>query len=96
MPTRRQTGTNAADSAPGVDDGRTNAATHSKSAQPNKPIGWILVALSLLALLAIFIMKPAGTDNEGGAAVGPAATQGEIQNSTVPGADNRNPAAQNR
>jgi hypothetical protein len=60
MPNPRQTRTNAADSAPGVDDGPAGAARHgaSRSAQPGRAIVWVLVALSLLALLAIFIMRP--------------------------------------
>ncbi|HEY8571969.1 hypothetical protein [Phenylobacterium sp.] len=95
MPNPRRTRTNAADSAPGVDDGRINAGrSSSRSATPGRGIVWVLVALTLLALLAIFWLRP--TNDEADPMVRPGATQSEIQNSTIPGADNRNPAAQNR
>lgn len=60
MPNPRQTRTNAADSAPGVDDGRTGGVRHgaSRSATPGRGVVWVLVALTLLALVAIFILRP--------------------------------------
>ena len=52
MPNARQTRTNAADSAPGVDDGPTSSRpSSSRSATPGRTVVWVLVALSLLALL---------------------------------------------
>lgn len=55
---RRQTGTNAADSAPGTDDGRAGgrAPNHSLGAGGRRV--WIWIALSLLVLLAVFMARP--------------------------------------
>ena len=73
MPNARQTRTNAADSAPGVDDGPTSSRpSSSRSATPGRTVVWVLVALSLLALLAIFLMRPMNEADAPAAATGPA------------------------
>lgn len=76
MPDPRQTRTNAADSAPGVDDGRSGAGRFSgpKSATPGRGVVWVLVALTLLALVAIFVLRPINTSESQAPASEPAAT----------------------
>lgn len=62
----RQRGTNAADSAPGVDDGRARNARPQHFTQPRgRGKVWIGVAVVLLLLLVIFIARPFGAGGEG-------------------------------
>lgn len=87
----RQTGTNAADSAPGVNDGPT---AHRRPEHATKPGGrgkvWLWVLLSLAVLLAVFIATPKTNRSGGGddPAASMGASQAEIESSTVPGAAN--------
>ena len=54
-----QRGTNAADSAPGVDDGRARDARPRHFTQPRgRAAVWIGVAVVLALLLVIFIAQP--------------------------------------
>jgi hypothetical protein len=77
MATEDQRGTNAADSAPGVDDGK---ATGRRPEHFTRPGGrgrvWIWVALSALILLGVFLARPmsTGRDDNQGSAVRPALT----------------------
>jgi hypothetical protein len=91
MANPRQTHTNAADSAPGVDDGRTNAAAPEVNSKPGgRSKVWLWVALSVALLVAVFIARPRETAPDPTIAMG--TTQGEVAASTVPGAADRAPA----
>jgi hypothetical protein len=100
MDDRRQTGTNAADSAPGTDDGAAMGAKpqHFTKPGPRSRGGvWLWVALSVAILVAVFIARPRQEFSDEGPATTAATTQGEIENSTVPGAsDPSRPADQRR
>ena len=67
----RHTATNAADSAPGVDDGRRGAPPPPVDARPGgrRAVMWIVVA-ALIILALVFIARPLGnrpTDDADGA-----------------------------
>lgn len=58
-----QRGTNAADSAPGVDDGRAQGAEPRHFTQPKGRKGvWIGLAVVLALLLVVFIARPGDGD----------------------------------
>ena len=83
----RQVGTNAADSAPGVNDGPAMGRTPEPLTKPGgRGRVWVWLLISLAVLLAVFIATPRSDRNDEGAAVTAGGTRGEIENSTVPGA----------
>lgn len=97
MQNPRETRTNAADSAPGVDDGPVRGKGAPVDSKPGgRKIVWLAVAASVALLLAIFIARPMQTGREGSppvnapaadqAMIGPGATQAEVESSAVPGA----------
>lgn len=90
----RRTKTNAADSAPGVDDGRKGAPAPPVDSHPGgrRVVLWIVLA-SLVVLALVFIARPAGNrpaEGEGGA-IG--AVQQDLQVSRDPKADDANQSA---
>lgn len=87
----KQRGTNAADSAPGVDDGAARNAEPQHMTKPGGRLGvwlWILIALVILA--AIFMARPL-TPSRGGQFIGTGTTAGEIAGSQTPGAQPTSP-----
>lgn len=104
MQNPRETRTNAADSAPGVDDGPVRGKGAPVDSKPGgRKIVWLLVAASVVLLLVILVAKPMQTGREASppvnapageqARVGPAMSASEIEGSTVPGAsDDGRPA----
>jgi len=65
MSDRNQIGTNAADSAPGVNDGRTTGQAPRHFTKPGgRGRVFLWLALSIILLLVIFIARPLG---QGGA-----------------------------
>lgn len=89
----RQAGTNAADSAPGVNDGPATGRAPDPMTRPGgRGKVWLAVAAVLALLVVVFLARPA--PEEGGQAmVGPATSQAEIETSTVPGAANSAPTS---
>ena len=85
MPDPRETRTNAADSAPGVDDGRRGAPSPGVNSKPGgrRPV-FLIVGLSLALLVIVLIARPL-TGGGDDAMVEPAGTRGEIVASEVPG-----------
>jgi|GEM_PF-2302222 len=107
MQNPRETRTNAADSAPGVDDGPVRGKGAPVDSRPGgRKAVWLGVAAAVVLLLVILVAKPMQTGREasppvnaGGQAageqamVGPAMSAAEIEGSTVPGAaDDGRPA----
>ncbi|MFN3511569.1 MAG: hypothetical protein ACK41C_00880 [Phenylobacterium sp.] len=88
----RHTRTNAADSAPGVDDGRAGVNPPPVNSKPGarRPVFWILGA-SLVVLAVIFLARPqeSATDD---AMIATGATRGEVVASDMPGASQPEPA----
>lgn len=86
MQNPRETRTNAADSAPGVDDGRAGAPSPGVNSKPGgrRPVFWI-VGASLAVLAIVFIARPlAGSSDSDMVEAG--GTRAEIAASNVPGA----------
>jgi hypothetical protein len=83
----RKTGTNAADSAPGVDDGRTGAPAPSVNSKPGgrKPVFW-LVAIAAIILAIVFIARPQGSREAADEQISLGTTRGEVAATNVPGA----------
>lgn len=55
----QDTRTNAADTAPGVDDGKVRDHGPSVNSKPGgRGIAWLLVGLSLVILAIVFIARP--------------------------------------
>lgn len=81
----RHTATNAADSAPGVDDGR---ATRAGAPVDSKPGGrkWVMwaVLISLALLVIVFIARPGGERSAGDGDGALSATREELQVSREP------------
>ncbi|HVI32590.1 hypothetical protein [Phenylobacterium sp.] len=104
MQNPRETRTNAADSAPGVDDGPVRGKGAPVDSKPSgRKTVWLLVAASVVLLLVILVAKPMQTGRGASppvnapageqAMVGPAMSAAEIEGSTVPGAaDDGRPA----
>ena len=89
MQNPRETRTNAADSAPGVDDGRVRPSGAAVDSKPGgRRIVWLIVAAALVVLLAIFIARPRNQETGAGQMVTPGGTSAEIESSTVPGTQN--------
>jgi len=83
----RHSHTNAADTAPGVDDGRAGAPSPSVNSKPGgRAKVWLWVALSLALLVAVFIARPRQEATDPMVAAG--TTRGEVAGSPVPGAAN--------
>jgi hypothetical protein len=82
----RHSRTNAADSAPGVDDGRRAGGAPPVNTKPGgrRPVFLILAAL-LVILALVFLARPRG-EAGGDEAVKFGGTQSEIQGSPLPGA----------
>lgn len=93
MDNLNQTGTNAADSAPGVDDG---AARNARPQHMTKPGGrgavWAVIAVAIVVLIGIFVARPLTHSGPGEQMVSHGTTQAEIDQSRVPGAADRNEA----
>jgi len=94
MSKTRPVGTNASDSAPGVDDGRVAGAQPSVNSKPaGKPIVWILVALGVALIVFLMTKQTMGRAGRGDdGAISAATTRSEIESSTVPGAQDETPA----
>lgn len=62
----QDTRTNAADTAPGVDDGKVRAHGPSVNSKPGgRGIVWLIVGVSLVILAIVFIARPQGSaENE--------------------------------
>jgi hypothetical protein len=87
MPNPRETRTNAADSAPGVDDGPDGARAPPINSKPGGRVAvWIGVLVVALIVLATFIARPLNPSRSEGGHVAPGVTQGEVARSQVPGA----------
>ena len=55
----QDTKTNAADSAPGVDDGKVRGDGPSVNSKPGgRGLAWLIVGLSLVILAIVFIARP--------------------------------------
>lgn len=92
MTNPRETRTNAADSAPGVDDGPAGVGAPPVNSKPGgRGAVWIGVLLVLLIALAAFFMRPRGSNN---ALVSHGATEADIAGSRVPGTADRQEANQ--
>jgi len=96
MADAKQTGTNAQDSAPGVNDG---ASSDAAAKVPYKPQGrmTMLIVLALLVLVAVVVAvaKPEGTSREGSpSAVAPDAQAVASSPSTTPEVAGGGPAGQ--
>jgi hypothetical protein len=88
----RQTHTNAADCAPGVDDGRIDAPAPPVNSKPGgRSKVWLWIALSVALLVAVAIARPREQAADPTIAAG--TTESEIAGSTVPGASGPAPAA---
>jgi hypothetical protein len=93
MQSPRETRTNAADSAPGVDDGPVRGKGAPVDSRPGgRKAVWILVALSLLVLIGVFVARPRDT-GPGETMVATGGTRGEIAESRVPGTRNESAPA---
>lgn len=69
MPDPRDTRTNAADAAPGVDDGRAGAPPPRRDSKPGgRPMVFIGLGVVLVILALIFIARPERTSEPDGAA----------------------------
>jgi ferric-dicitrate binding protein FerR (iron transport regulator) len=90
MANSKQRGTNAADSAPGVNDGRARNAVPDHSKAGRRWV-WLGIALTLLILLAIFISRPLTTSRGGDQMVTTGTTEREVAESAAPGAANQKP-----
>ena len=56
--------TNAADTAPGVDDGKVRAQTSVNSKPGGRGLAWLIVGLSLVILAVVFLARPGESSNE--------------------------------
>ena len=57
--------TNAADTAPGVDDGKVRGRGPSVNSKPGgRGIVWLIVGLSIAILAIVFIARPDGSNDE--------------------------------
>ncbi|HEY8616624.1 hypothetical protein [Phenylobacterium sp.] len=85
MQNPRETRTNAADSAPGVDDGRVRANGAPVNSKPGgRKAVWLLIAASLIILIAVFVARP--RDNGGSSEmVAAGTTNTEVEGSRAPG-----------
>jgi hypothetical protein len=92
MTDAHQTGTNAADTAPGVDDGRTSRQSPNHTTKPGgRGKVWIWLLLSLAVLLAVYVATPKGSQEQSGDMVSVGGDRTEMNSSTVPGAANSAP-----
>src|SRR5688572_14096682 len=83
----RETRTNAADSAPGVDDGRYRAGKTPVNAKPGgRPLVFWLVGLALIILVVVFIARPNQSRSGSDEMVEVGGTRAEIAASQAPGA----------
>ena len=90
MPNPRETRTNAADSAPGVDDGPAGATAPPVNSKPRGRVAvWIGLLVVALILLVTFIARPMNPSRSEGGFVSHGVTQGEMARSQVPGAADR-------
>ena len=86
----RETRTNAADSAPGVDDGRAGVAAPPVNSKPRgRGAVWVGVIIVCLLVLAAFIFPRLNSGGSRGGLVSPGATRAEIDASRVPGTADR-------
>lgn len=92
MANPQDTRTNAADSAPGVDDGKVRGHGPSVNSKPGgRRIVWLIVGLSLVILAVVLISRPEGRGGDQ-AEVAFGTTAGEVESSTVPGTQGESPA----
>lgn len=95
MPNPRETRTNAADTAPGVDDGRAGVGAPPVNSKPRGRLAvWIGLLVVALIFIAVFVARPTDSGRPEGALVSPGATQGEMDASPVPGAQPSGPVGQ--
>ncbi|WP_374470318.1 hypothetical protein [Phenylobacterium sp.] len=86
MQNPRETRTNAADSAPGVDDGRVRANGAPVNSKPGgRKFVWLLVAASLLILLVVFIARPRNDTAGQSEMVAAGSSASEMEGSRAPG-----------
>jgi hypothetical protein len=83
----RKTATNAADSAPGVDDGRDGVRPPSVNSKPGgRNIVFLVVAVALVVLAVAFLYKPPPSRSAGDDVISPGTTAAEVAASDAPGA----------
>jgi hypothetical protein len=83
----RKTATNAADSAPGVDDGRQGVRPPSVNSKPGgRNIAFLIVAIALVVLAVAFIYKPPPSRSASDDMVETGTTAAEVASSDAPGA----------
>lgn len=76
MPNPRETRTNAADSAPGVDDGPAGVQAPPVNSKPaGRPAVWIGVIVVCLLVLAAFFARPSGSHDSRSGTPGAVASQ---------------------
>src|SRR5437868_5485505 len=92
MTNPRETQTNAADSAPGVDDGPAGVAAPPVNSKPRGRVGVLVgvIVVCLIVLAAFLVPRQGGRG--GGPMVTPGATEAQINSSQVPGAADRQAA----
>ena len=90
MANPRETRTNAADSAPGVDDGRAGVTAPPVNSKPRGRVAvWIGVLVVAAILIATFVARPTGSGRPEGDMVRTGTSQGDVAASQVPGAADR-------
>jgi hypothetical protein len=95
MPNSRKARTNAADSAPGVDDGPAGVGAPPVNSKPSgRGKVWIGVILVCLVVLAAFVFPRLNSGGARGGFVTTGATQADIAGSRVPGTADRQEANQ--
>lgn len=86
----RETRTNAADSAPGVDDGRAGVAAPPVNSKPRgRGAVWIGVIVVCLLVLAAFVFPRLNGGGTQGGFLSHGTTRAEIDASRVPGTADR-------
>ena len=93
MKNPRETRTNAADSAPGVDDGPAGVKAPPVNSKPRGRAGVFLgVIVACLILFVIMLMPRQGGRDPSGPMVSTGTTEAEVNASQVPGAADRQAA----
>jgi hypothetical protein len=90
MTNPRETPTNAADSAPGVDDGPAGVRAPPVNSKPaGRPAVWIGVIVVCLIVLAAFFARPVPQSQSTRGATSPGSAQPEVSQPAAPQNGNR-------